>query len=32
MRKMETLLLLSPELSVEEREGILTNLGRSHRP
>ena len=27
MRKMETLLLLSPELSVEEREAVLTNLG-----
>lgn len=26
MRKMETLLLLSPELSVEERETILTTL------
>ena len=26
MRKMETLLLLSPELSVEEREIILTTL------
>ena len=27
MRKMETLLLLSPELSVEEREAVLTDLG-----
>ena len=27
MRKMETLLLLSPELSVEEREAVLANLG-----
>ena len=26
MRKMETLLLLSPELTVEERETILKNL------
>jgi small subunit ribosomal protein S6 len=27
MRKMETLLLLSPELAVDERETILTTLG-----
>ena len=27
MRKMETLLLLSPELAAEERETILTTLG-----
>lgn len=26
MRKMETLLLLSPELTVEEREQVLANL------
>lgn len=27
MRKMETLLLLSPELTAEERETVLTTLG-----